>query len=586
MDTKDVYSYILAEELAYKTRRIDVDEAWQWNMHEHVRRSFLMKNSKFFTGSNELGRRPYKNIIRPIVNVAYRSEGFDVKDIEPYVNDPEKYYKSYLIRKRHPYWAQRNGIDTFIDELVQSYVDYGLALVKNVGDVKPEVVPLQRLAFCDQRDVLAGPICERHDYSLDQLDAMRGTWDSAAIDHLIRAWHEETERESGSIRVYELRGTLPTEWLADDEGSEDDSFARQYHIVAYYKGEQGSKVGITLSSGRDAKPRYKALKRDEIFNRACGWGAVEELFEPQIWTNHSLVQIKEMLDVASLMVLQTQDPSFKNNSVASLKKGQIITTTENSPVSQIRIEPVNMQHFRNAIAEWDDSARVTGSASDPMLGLNPVSGTPLGSTQIVTAQGEGMHKYRQGQVASFVAEIYRDWCLGFMVRDMNGGAKFIEELSLDELNDIAKQMATNHVNREVAKHILSDGELTNEQIAAFRDIQMSRYMENGTKKFHEIMKGELSGIEKDVLINVAGKQRDLAGDTTKLSNIFREIIVNPQGFMEAMKIPAVAKTFNKILEFSGLDQVNFGTLPNMGVMAAGQPVAAVGGNPLTQVSGQ
>ncbi len=63
-----------------------------------------------------------------------------------------------------------------------------------------------------------------------------------------------------------------------------------------------------------------------------------------------------------------------------------------------------------------------------------------------------------------------------------------------------------------------------------------------------------------VYFNVAGKQKNLAGNASKLSNIIRQIIANPQGFVQAMQIPQVAKTFNQIMEASGLDQVNFGAM--------------------------
>src|SRR5690606_14938177 len=127
----------------------------------------------FWKGEND-GSRPFKNIIRPILNVAYRTEGFDVKDIVPFVNDLKNYYKSFLVKKFHPRWARENDIDTFIDDMVESYVDYGLALVKNVNDVRPEVVELQTIAFCDQTDILGGPLCILHAYQPDELADMKG----------------------------------------------------------------------------------------------------------------------------------------------------------------------------------------------------------------------------------------------------------------------------------------------------------------------------------------------------------------------------------------------------------------------------
>lgn len=305
MPPSNPYDLIKRETANYKTTQVPLADGWEWNMHDHVRRSFLYKNSKFSKGADD-GTRPFKNIIRPILNVAYRSEGFDVKDIVPFVNDPKNYYKSFLVKKFHPKWARENDIDTFIDELVESYVDYGLALVKNVNNVRPEVVPLQRLAFCDQTDILSGPICELHHYTPDQLSEMKGKWYDSEIDQAIiqcsttktvpLANDNKAQTPSKYIEVYELHGTFPDSWLNKTEGESDSdeiSYSKQIHIITFYPSADGNKNGICLYKGKERDERYKAIKRDPIFGRACGFGGVEELFEPQVWTNYSELQLKE-----------------------------------------------------------------------------------------------------------------------------------------------------------------------------------------------------------------------------------------------------------------------------------------------------
>lgn len=73
----------------------------------------------------------------------------------------------------------------------------------------------------------------------------------------------------------------------------------------------------------------------------------------------------------------------------------------------------------------------------------------------------------------------------------------------------------------------------------------------------EILRGELKDIEIGIGINVANKQKDLANLSDKLLSIFQFIFANPQGFQQAMQNPALAKSFNDILEFSGMNQADF-----------------------------
>src|SRR3990167_7007548 len=153
----DIYEWVKTEEINFKTNRVELSDGWFWGFWEHVRRSFLYKNSQFTEANENRRNRPFKNIVRSILFLQYWTEGFDAKDIEIYVNEPENYHKSFIVKKYYEKWALEYGFDTFIDEVVESYVDYGGVLVKNVDDIMPDVVKLQTIAFCDQTDFLSGP---------------------------------------------------------------------------------------------------------------------------------------------------------------------------------------------------------------------------------------------------------------------------------------------------------------------------------------------------------------------------------------------------------------------------------------------
>jgi hypothetical protein len=567
---QNIYDFIKTEESLFQTTGVPIVDGYEWKFFEHIRLSTLYKNSKFSTGADD-GNRPYKNIIRPILNVAYRSEGFDVKDIEPFVNDKDNYYKSFLVRKFHDKWARDNDLDTFIDDLVESYVDFGGVICKNVNNKRPEVVPLQRLAFCDQTDILSGPICEKHQYSVDQLLEFKGKWNDDAIDEAITAARSEktqqatiagqkAETPGKYIEVYELHGMFPESWL--NENGSDDKYTRQMHIITYTKSAElgkDNKNGVTLYKGKEKDGIYKVLLRDKIYGRALGFGGVEELFEAQVWTNYNEIQIKDMLDIASLMLVQTADKSFANsNKITDMVKGQIVSPKEGMPLTQVQITPINMQMFENKLAEWEQHARTTGSANDPQLGVEPASGTPMGLQQIVVNQGQGIHEYRRGKISTFVSEIYRDWILKYLVDEMNDGDEWMVDLDLEEMQFIAKQISTTAANRKavdmVIKYFDEKGDApTQEEIDAFKEVIKKNFMDTGSKHFLEIVKGELNKIPVDVFVNVAGKQKNLDKIITGLTNIFRTVLSAPQ----LLQDPGIAKLFNEIIEASGFSPVNF-----------------------------
>jgi hypothetical protein len=562
----NIFDFIKEEETAFKTVKVPVADGYDFNLYDHVRVSTLFRDSKFTKGENDFSR-PFKNIIRRIRNIALVAMDFDVKDIEPFVNSSDDYYKSFLTRKFYPNWARRNNIDTFIDEMIESYEDYGLVLVKHLNQVAPEVVKLQSLAFCDQTDILSGPIGIRHQYSPSQLKDMAANgWKN--IDEVITLAKKEykpvgdgqaVKTPGKFIEVYEVDGMFPKAWLKDEDISDEDetTYSQQLHIVAFYVSEGGAKQGITLFKGKGDKDKYKALKRDDIFGRAAGMGGVEELFEAQLWTNYDMIRIQDMLDAASKIAHVTNDTGFTaRNDTDNIKNNQVLTIADGKTINQLNMQPVNLQAFVNASAQWEAHAQGVGSANDALLGESPSSGTPFKLQEAVISQGKGVHERRRGKLATFLGEIHRDWILSDLVKEMNNEQEFMEELTLEELQYVADRVAIAQWNNYAKEKVLNGQSFNAGEQESYIAKTKQDFMNGGGTRFFKLLKDELKDLPIDVHVNIAGKQKDLAGMTDKLVNIFRTVIGQPQ----VLQNPPIAKIFNQILSSAGLDEVNFAGL--------------------------
>lgn len=581
---KDVFDYIKSEEIAYRTVRIPLTSAKDWNMHEHIERCTNVVNGWYHTGKND-GTRPYDDIVTPIVNVSFRSQGFDVKDIIPYVNDAEQSYKSWIVKKLHPRWARDNGVDTFIDEIVESSVIYDLVLVKAIKNEMPEIVDLKTIAFCDQTNVMSGPIAIRNYLTIEDIIAQRGVWKDDAIDMCIAqaentknvqmANGQEAQTPGKYIETYELRGNLPETWLNPD-GSKY-RYVPQMHIIAFYKDSNNRKQGISLYKGKD-KPLnkvFKSLKIDGVRSkgRACGRSIVETLFEPQVWNNYSAIKIKALLDSA-FNVLLTDSMEIANQDISSVKSNTILKQGKGDNTQRLTSDVSQISYFQNHQIKMENSARNLGSASELALGNSPSSGTPLGTTEIVHTEGKGMHEYRQGKIATFVGDIlYPELILPLMIEDFNKGKKFSEELSLDEIMELSDILSSQAVNDELIYKIFKTGKVpTQEERAPLEEIFKTEFAKN-SRKFFEILKDDFKDIPMDVLINIKGKQRYMAQNADKITNILREVIRNPQAFSQT---PGLAKAFNQLLEESGMSAIDFRqiTQPQMAQMPVEAPEVA------------
>ena len=576
-----IFDYIKEQEVAFQ-KTIQLEDGWDWCMKDHLRRSFLYKNSQFDEKNDDRTLRPNKNIILAILNIQYRTEGFDVKDIELYVDDPDEYYKSFLVKKFHNKWALENSIDTFIDDIVVSYSDYGGVLVRDTAENRPEVIDLRSLAFCNQTDILAYPFCIKHTFSPSQLremDKWGKTENGATIDleSLITLCKDEKE-----IVVYELQGTLPSEWLNSVEAQgveaqeDEKKDTQQIQIVAYYKKQDKNEQGVTLFKHKEPKLPFKFLARDKIIGRALGRGGVEELFESQIWTNWNEIKITEMLEAASKIIELTDDPTLAAKHPSGLKDMdnlEFVQVQEGKKgVWQMDTHPRSLVVFNDAIERWQIHAQQLGAASEGLLGEAPSAGTPFKLYEAQNIEAKSMHRYRQGQIAVFMDEIYRDWLLPHIAKEIANDHNFLSELSADELQEIAENMGVKKWNQYASNKILNIEDVYPEEKQPMIEQGRQEFLKGGIKRFIKIFKNEIKK-PLGVFTNIAGKQKNLALLTDKLVNVLRQFIATPQ----IRQDPEMVKLMNVILESSGLSPIMFG--------ASSVPMAPQGGGtePLKQL---
>lgn len=566
MEYNNPFDYIIAEQNNYKTTRVPITDSVDWNMPEHIERCFNVSNGWFHKGKND-GLRPYQDIVTPIINVAQRSEGFDVKDIVPFVNQPDADHLSFLVKKYHPKWARKNEIDTFIDELVSSSIIYDLALVKNINKQRPELVPLQKIAFCDQTDIMSGPICIKHQYTVAQLTEFKGKWYDDKIDEVIvMSLAEKTQSNQNKtkvktpgkyIEVFELRGQLPESWIKDD--GDMLTFVPQMHIVCFYTDNKGNKNGICLYKGKDKKlsDTFKALVLNPVFGRACGRSIVETLFEPQVWTNYSAIKIKALLDSAVTLFITDSD-ELANQKLTELPANTILKQENGRSTQKLDGNIQNLPAFTNYQVGLENSARILGSASDAQLGTNPVSGTPFALQQLVVQQGQGIHEFRQGKIATFFADVlYRDFILEMLVNDMNNGVTFSDELSLDEMQWVIGRMADKEVEDKIKENIKKTGIVpTKQERDALRQTIEEEMKKSSNKKFFEVIQGELNDIPMDVMVNIKGKQRYMAQNADKITNMIKFILSNADAIA---RFPDIGSAINQLLEESGMSAIDFAT---------------------------
>lgn len=568
-----IYSYIKSEESRFETDEVQVGQNWNWNFKTHVQMIFHLMNGVFFTGANNF-LRAFKNIMEPMLNLCAWMEDIELKDVLFYVEGEKSRVLSFLIKKYHDeVYVKETNLDQMFDDITESDLIYGGVLMQKVSGEKPELLELRTIAFCDQTDALGGPIAFKHYFSPSKLRKMsklgwgeESNGATASIEELIILSDSQKEPAGminqkkntvtgKSIEVYILRGALPSHYLNEDDDME--TYFDQVQICAFYTKKDNTKEGIVLYRKKDDGENIKFFTSKEIYGRALGRGVGEALLTPQIWTNFLTIHKMNLLEAASKVLPYTDDPAFATrNKITDMENLEMSTIEEGRTVGLIpTAAPTNITLYERSINEFYEHAQLVSDSFDPVQGKEAVSGTTFRGQERLVAQGSGNHKRRRGKRAKFIEEIYRDWIIPDIIKKVLGGKEFFATLSVGELEWVTEQVSETVANKTQLEAILS-GEIPGDK-EILKQQAREQFSKKGNRHLLEILEDEFRDKAVTIGISVASKQKDIAALSDKFMSIFQTALTNPQGFSMAMQNPALARTFNDILEFSGLSQADF-----------------------------
>ena len=571
MSQPSIYDYIKEQENSFQTDQIQVGDNWFWNFRDHVQLIFHLMNGQFYTGENDW-MRAFKVIMKPLRNLAKWSEDIEVKDVVFFIENETGRVLSFLLKKFHDeVFVKKHNLDTVFDDITLSDLDYGGTLVQPTADGSAEVIQPNSVAFCDQTDIKGGPIGFKFNFSPDKLRKMAAKgWGDAkngatiSIDGLcVLAEPHEKEFDKNNnkntipgknIELYIVKGSLPEHYLKDNNDME--TYYEQAHVVGFYYNKENKQEGVTLYR-KKAEDNIKFFTSEPVYGRALGAGEGESLLHPQIWTNFLTIHKMSMLEAGAKSPLWTDDDNFTGVNVISEQEN--LTVNKVSPGSHIGLIPTidanKIQLFSNTVNEWYENGQLNASAQDPILGKEAVSGTTFRGQERSIQQSQGLHKMRQGQRAKFIEELYRDIWIPSMVKEMKGNKKFMATLSSDEMKWVSEQLAINYANRKIIDaELYGNGDIPDVELLKQEFIQI--FNKKGNKHLIEILDKEFDDVEIKMGINIAGKQKDLAGLSDKILSIVQFALANPIP-------PAMQKPVNDILEFSGISPADFTTLVTM-----------------------
>jgi hypothetical protein len=567
-----IYQFVKKQRDEYRSQTIEITEGYDFSQYETLRTIELYHNSKFLTSNKDTLKRekPFYNITKFRVNVATRATDLDTKNVKVFSDDPGEYVASFLLTLKNRNWMKQSAFAVFLNRLGHVRAKYGGVLVKKTeqdGDIALHIMQWRNM-ITDQVDIMAGVKIERHYYTPSDLKTnVPKNWNN--IDDAIDAAKKSQEasaanspsnknRTPGSyIEVFEVHGVLPTCYLAGtgdyakDYGSEDE-YERQMHVVVLDESNKDNVEGVTLFADIEDEDPYKYLAYEEVEGRGLGVGVVEDLFEAQVWTNYSVKQKKDLLDLAGKIIYQTTDQSLAaRNVLTDLEQGSIVTTAMNTSITQVSNVPTGLGGLAQLMSDWNEQAENATSTYPAILGQTPPHGTAFRLQAGLVNEASALFEYRRQEAGLFVQEIYRDWVLPFLVKQMKSAKEVVAELDPDELQMLSDKVAEHEALKFIKEQVLTGKKrdpVHPQDIEAIKQAVKAHTIAKGNRHSFNDFAGLFDNWEGSIDVDTTGEQKDQREALSTLFQIFGAVAANPQ----ILQDPTMAKIFNEIVETAGM----------------------------------
>ena len=541
-------------------KTIDLVEGLPFNQKKQIRTIEFYNNSRYLKGNkDELGReKPFYQILNAICDVENTAKDLDTKDINVTSDDGNHYLESWLLSKDIQVWMKSVNFAKTLNDMRDTHTRYGSLLVKKVEkkdeDGEKQLyleLPEWKNTITDQVNILQGAIVETHWMTPVELSKMT-EWKN--IDQILEKIKDEGKR----IPVYEIRGEFSQAVFKDCNGDkftkkDESTFSYQLYYVAGNPVEAGAKDNqdafVPLYWEDDTERVYKYLARKPKAGRAFGVGVMEEGEEAQVWTNDAILKQHRAMEYTTKVVGQSASKKLKGrNLLTETDDGTILEHEDGKPITALNLLPSGgLQQYNNLIIQWYDQLEKTTSAYSAQRGETPPSGTPFRLQATVLQQSSSVFKTLQQELGIFITEIFEDWVMPYLAKQLNQAHILAYEFSPEELKEIDKNFSIAKSNELVKAKILSGNIVSQEEYEAWMVEAGDFIKQTKGQRFIDIPKNFYKDLKMKITVNITGEQRNRAATLESLNNILTVYASNPNLSQD----PVASQLLAKIVELSG-----------------------------------
>lgn len=550
--SQTIFGVVRQEINDFVNNYIEVVPGFNFNQYETIKRCHLYLNSKYYDESLFSGREKiFFNVSKFRKDAAVKMIGIDTKDIRVFPNNPTSEWATFFLEQELKLWMKDNHMNQTLKDLADEVCTYGSVVLKKTpkGAVP---VDLRRL-FLDPTVRRIGKsrfVTIKHYFTPSELrKKVKDGWNKQAIEDIIlkkkgqKSFAPQSYENYGVknpiistpyIEVYERYGELDAQFFKGKNPNSDP--IRSLAIVAepFLLGRDTKQIdyddGSILYLGEWVADEYpfKDFHYSQTRGRWLGIGVLEEMFPLQERFNEMANQKRIAMELSSMHIFQTADPTIVDNILTDLQSGDVIKTKTQGSLAPLVNEERNMQAFVEEDKVYNTLADKVSSVNDTVSGAQLPSSTPATNAAIANSNSTSYFEVKRENFAIFLRGFFEEFVLPQVEKEIS--VEHMLRFSGDA--DAIQQLDTAHttvlINQAVIDYVLKNGVVPlPSEVEGLKNKVMQEIKRKGSNRFASIAKDFYKGMDYEFDIVIDDESQPVATLAQNTFQLLTAVAQNP-----------------------------------------------------------
>lgn len=533
--TRGLASQLENELREYLDGQIDVGERTNYSQAKLVRRIALFEGNTYPDGKFD-SQGDYKfwfDIIAPRIDADVKNIDLDSRNIEAYSPRVKDALPSLIVNLKLREYLRKTGQAEELNSAIEEGEGWGNVVWCKTKDGY-EREDLRNFYVINQTAFSLNdtPVIKRREFTQSELRAKKGTWDH--IDEAIKNCKAELKSSSVEDQAYETTvpyyeifqrdGEVRLSDLKEHKGKESSEEDREKYVLARVvaigikgQNQKGISIKYILFADELGRKKMSDLYKEYHRGRYKGvWfreGLYELLFDSQVRANQIGNQISRGLEWASKAFFTSDDKVIAQNLLTDMTNGDLIIGRN------LRQIEVRMQGLDQLIADWNrvlQQANDIANSREVVQGINPPSGTPLGTTNLLNINANKLFDFLREKLAIPLSEIFEQWIIPELVKEL----KAEEILRLTGDSELLERFMRLAVDDWYVHNLIAIGPHAPEAAQVLKEKKFEE-LRLRSQLFMENIKELWEGYKPHVSVDIVGESLKTAEDLVALADFIK-----------------------------------------------------------------